>query len=342
MPLFQQSVVKKYLSDLDKDNLQQRWTAFTAHFHNLTIQKNILNAKEEEYQEGFVRDLFVDVFGYTLNPQPDYNFVLEKKTEADSTKSDGAILQDGKVVAIIELKDTATTDLDKVEKQAFGYKHRHRECIYVITANFQKLRFYINDAIEYEEFDLFNLTQERFALLYLCLNEQAIFKNIPLLIKKASLTQEEAVTKKLYNDYSGFRKKLFHNIIDLNPQYPKIELFQKTQKLLDRFLFILFAEDRLLVPPNSVREILRQWQQLKEMDAEVPLYERFKKYFGYLNTGHQGKQYEIFAYNGGLFATDEMLDHIKIDDALLYDSCMALSNYDFQTEIDVNILGHIF
>lgn len=52
------------------------------------FSKNILNAKEEEYQEGFVRDLFVTVFGYTLNPQPDYNFVLEKKTEADSTKSD--------------------------------------------------------------------------------------------------------------------------------------------------------------------------------------------------------------------------------------------------------------
>ena len=176
MPLFQQSVVKKYLADLDKDTMQQRWAAFTAHFHNAAIQQNILNNKEEEYQEGFVRDLFVNVLGYTLNPQPDYNFVLEKKTEADSTKSDGAILHSGKVVGVIELKDTTTTDLDKVEKQAFGYKHRHRDCIYVITANFQKLRFYINDAIEYEEFDLFTLTRERFDLLYLCLGEQNIFK----------------------------------------------------------------------------------------------------------------------------------------------------------------------
>ncbi len=342
MPLFQQSVVKKYLTDLDKETLQQRWAAFTAHFHNNTIQQNILNAKEEEYQEGFVRDLFVTVLGYTLNPQPEYNFVLEKKTEADSTKSDGAILQGGKVVGVIELKDTATTDLDKVEKQAFGYKHRHPDCTYIITANFQKLRFYINDAIEYEEFDLFSLTQERFAFLYLCLSEQTILKNIPLLIKKASLTQEEAVTKKLYADYSGFRKKLFHNITELNPQHAKIELFQKTQKLLDRFLFILFAEDRMLLPPNSVREILKQWEQLKELDAEVPLYDRFKKYFGYLNTGYEGKQHTIFAYNGGLFAADEILDNIKIDDGILYNSCVALSNYDFQTEIDVNILGHIF
>ncbi len=348
MPLFQQSVVKKYLTDLDKETLQQRWNIFVSHFHNSAIQQNILHAKEEEYQEGFVRDLFVNVLGYTLNPQPDYNFVLEKKTEADSTKSDGAIISPssgaggGHTIAVIELKDTATTDLDKVEKQAFGYKHRHPDCTYIITANFQKLRFYINDAIEYEEFDLFTLTQERFALLYLCFSEQTIFKNIPLLIKKASLTQEEAVTKKLYSDYSGFRKKLFHNITELNPQYSKIELFQKTQKLLDRFLFILFAEDRMLLPPNSVREILKQWQQLKELDAEVPLFDRFKKYFGYLNTGHEGKQHTIFAYNGGLFATDKILDTIKIDDTILHDSCVALSNYDFQTEVDVNILGHIF
>ena len=274
MPLFQQSVVKKYLNDLDKETLQQGWAAFTAHFHNSTIQQNILTAKAEEYQEGFVRDLFVTVLGYTLNPQPDYNFVLEKKTEADSTKSDGAIISPslgggaggGHTIAVIELKDTATTDLDKVEKQAFGYKHRHPDCTYIITANFQKLRFYINDAIEYEEFDLFTLTQDRFALLYLCLSEQTILKNIPLLIKKASLMQEEAVTKKLYSDYSGFRKKLFHNIAELNPQHTKIELFQKTQKLLDRFLFILFAEDRMLLPPNSVRETLnfrfaKPWQE---------------------------------------------------------------------------------
>ena len=69
--------------------------------------------------------------------------MLEKKTEADSTKSDGAILQGGKVVGVIELKDTAATDLDKVEKQAFGYKHHHPDCTYIITSNFQKLRFYI-------------------------------------------------------------------------------------------------------------------------------------------------------------------------------------------------------
>jgi hypothetical protein len=95
MPLFQQSVVKKYINDLNKTELLAAWHLFVAHFHDPVKQANIRNLKEEEYQEGFVRDLFGSVLNYTLNPQPDYNFVLEKKSVTDSTKSDGAILLKG-------------------------------------------------------------------------------------------------------------------------------------------------------------------------------------------------------------------------------------------------------
>lgn len=343
MPLFQHSVLKKYLSELDESQVEAAWKRFQKHFHNAVIQQNILHAKEEEYQEGFVRDLFVNVLGYTLKPQPDYNFVLEQKSTTDATKSDGAILSpEGNVIAVIELKDTTTADLGKVERQAFGYKHQHKDCHYIIISNFQQLRFYINDAIDYEAFDLFALDKNSFALLYCCLQQKALQNDVPLRMKQQSVAAEENVTKKLYEDYSRFKKLLFENITQQNQQYDPLLLFKKTQKLLDRFLFILFAEDRGLLPPNSVREILKQWEQLNELDNYVPLYERFKKYFGYLNTGYTGKQYEIFAYNGGLFAPDEILNAIKIDDALLYESCKGLSNYDFESEVDVNILGHIF
>ncbi|MDB5012771.1 MAG: type restriction enzyme methylase subunit, partial [Daejeonella sp.] len=246
------------------------------------------------------------------------------------------------VVAVIELKDTGTPDLDRVSTQAFGYKHKHKNCHYVMTSNFEKLRFYINDATDFEEFNLFALSKERFAVLYLCLQQKQLQQNIPLQVKQNSLAQEENVTKKLYADYSLFKRQLFQQIAEHNTKYDKLLLFKKTQKLLDRFLFILFAEDRMLLPPNSVREILAQWQQLKDLDNYVPLYERFKKYFGYLNTGHVGKHHEIFAYNGGLFSADDVLDKIVIDDEILYNGTKALSNYDFETDIDVNILGHIF
>ena len=342
MALFQQSVIKKQISDLNKDAVKAAWVKFQVHFHNSTIQNNIWDAKEEEYQEGFVRDLFVNILGYTLKPQPNYNFVLEKKTETDATKSDGALLRDDNIIGVVELKDTGTTELDKIEKQVFGYKHKHKNCVYAITSNFEKLRFYINDSTDFEEFNLFTLTEERFTVLYLCLQQQSIQNDVPLKMKQVSISEEENVTKKLYADYSGFKKELFNSIATLNPQYNKLELFKKTQKLLDRLLFILFAEDRGLLPPNSVREILSQWQQLKELDNYVSLYSRFVKYFGYLNTGHTGKQYDIFAYNGGLFAPDDILDNIKIDDNLLHNGGLTLSKYDFDSEVDVNILGHIF
>lgn len=342
MALFQQSVLKKHLNDLHKEQLQHAWSRFTIHFHDPLKQQNICNAKEEQYQEGFLRELFVDVLGYTLNPSPGFNLTTEYKNEKDSKKADGAILKAETVTAVIELKGTDTTDLGKVETQAFSYKNNQKGCTYVITSNFEKLRFYINDAVDHAEFNLFTLTEKEFAVLYCCLQADALLNDTALKMKQASVTVEENVTKQLYADYSGFKRKLFQSIAILNTQYDQLTLFKKTQKLLDRFLFILFAEDRLLVPPNSVREILKDWEHLNEMDNYVPLYDRFKKYFGYLNNGYEGKKYEIFAYNGGLFAADEILDNIKVEDALLFDATKQLSQYDFETEVDVNILGHIF
>jgi hypothetical protein len=312
------------------------------HFSNPTIQENIRNSKEEQFQEGFLRELFVNILGYTLNPNPDFNLTTEYKNVKDSKKADGAIIINGLVKAVIELKGTDTTDLGRVESQAFGYKNNQPECIYIITSNFEKIRFYIDNAIEHIEFNLFTLTKSDFEILYLCLAYCNILKGIPEKIKEESLSQEDTITKKLYQDYSLFKRELHQNLVELNLQFDALTLFKKSQKLLDRFLFLFFAEDRQLLPPNSVRLVLTDWKDLQERDVEIPLYNRFKKYFEYLNTGYKGKRYDVFAYNGGLFKPDDILDSIKIDDKLLFEHTLRLSEYNFASEVDVNILGHIF
>ena len=348
MSLFQKSVEKKYLKELDPALIDKKFNDFQVYFGNTERQENIRNSKEEQFQEGFLRELFVNILGYTLNPEPNFNLTTELKNIANSKKTDGAILKGTDAIAVIELKSTSTIDLASVEAQAFGYKNHHPNCVYVITSNFEKLRFYIQNAVEYIEFDLFNLSREQFSLLWLCLSKDNIFNDIPLRIKELSVFQEENVTKQLYADYSKFREEIFENILEnnnkgLQPFVDPIILFKKTQKLLDRFLFIFFAEDKLLLPPNSISEIVNQWTTLKEeLDAYVPLYDRIKKYFDYMNVGYKGKKYEIFPYNGGLFLKDEILDTIKIDDKILHKNTIKLSAYDFETDIDVNILGHIF
>src|SRR6056297_665248 len=343
MSLFQKSVEKKYLDELDSKLIDKKYKAFQKYFGNHEVQENIKNSKEEQFQEGFLRELFVNILGYTLNPTPGFNLTTEQKNVSDSKKADGAILKENSAVAVIELKSTDTTDLDTVEIQAFGYKNHHPDCTYVITSNFEKLRFYIQNAVDYIEFDLFNLEKEDFSLLWLCLAKDNLLNDLPLRIKDSSVLEEEDVTKKLYADYSKFRREIFNNLVENNPVTDKLLLFKKTQKLLDRFLFIFFAEDRLLLPPNSISEIVQQWTDLKDKyDEYFPLYQRFKKYFSYLNSGYKGKKYEIFPYNGGLFAPDEILDNISIDDEILHKHTLQLSKYDFETDIDVNILGHIF
>ncbi|MCF8233406.1 MAG: N-6 DNA methylase [Bacteroidales bacterium] len=342
MSLFQKSVEKKYLNDLTPALIDGKYADFRKYFGDPEIQENIRNAKEEQFQEGFLRELFGVILGYTLNPQPNFNLTTELKNVANSKKADGAILKGEHAIAVIELKGTDTTDLDKIESQAFGYKNQHPQCKYVITSNFEKLRFYIQNAVDHIDFDLFDLTREQFALLWLCLAKDHLLNDLPLKIKESSLLQEEKITKKLYADYSKFREAIYNNLVKNNPGRDKLLLFKKTQKLLDRFLFIFFAEDRLLLPPNSISEIVKQWNTLKELDEYVPLYTRFKKYFGYLNKGYKGKKYEIFPYNGGLFKPDEILDNISIDDDILHEHTLNLSKYDFETDVDVNILGHIF
>ncbi|WP_374450373.1 Eco57I restriction-modification methylase domain-containing protein [Cloacibacterium normanense] len=342
MSLFQKTVTEKYLKTQNPEILLQKWNVFIEHFHDLTKQENIRNLKEEQYQGEFLIDLFVNVLGYTKSPNPNFNLTTEYKNIKDSKKADGAIIINDSVKGIIELKGTNTTDLSKIESQAFGYKNNQEGCKYVITSNFEKLRFYIDNAIEHLEFNLFTLTRDEFNILYLCLGYENVAADIPEKIKKESVSQEDTITKKLYKDYSIFKRELFQSLVAQNPEFDQLELFKKSQKLLDRLLFLLFGEDRGLLPPNSVRLILQQWDKLKDLDEYVPLYDRFKKYFGYLNTGFSGKQFDVFAYNGGLFKPDEILDQIKIDDTLLYTHTHKLSEYDFDSEVDVNILGHIF
>jgi len=370
MSLYQVSVLKNHLKLQNDDLVTKAYKAYAKYFLNPTIQDNIRSSKEEEYQGIFLTELFVNILGYTLKPKVDFNLVAEYKNQHNARKADGAILNNDVAIGVIELKGTNTKDLESIRKQAFDYKANQKGCVYVITSNFEKLRFYINDATEFLEFNLFQLAPEEFALMYLCLHKDNIVNNLPLTIKEASLVEEDKITKQFYNDYSVFKRELFRDLVKRNAKRikqnavtssavemsqetddqkaleknVKLSLFKKSQKLIDRFLFIFFAEDRDLLPPNSTIQILDKWKADIDFGDERPLYNLFKQYFHFLDEGRKGttSRAEIYAYNGGLFKPDAILDSLEIDDALLYKHTYKLAKYDFSSQVDVNILGHIF
>ena len=345
MQLFTIHSLQNQIKNQNKNIIQERWSNF-----NL-FQKKIEDIKkldEQTYQDGFIRDIFESCLGYTLNitNPKSFNLVREQKNQSNSQKADGAILVDNKVIGIIELKSTKTKDLEKrygredtTVNQAFNYltAHDRKYCHYVIVSNFDEIRFYIDDKLNYQSYSLFNLTYEEFEEFHYLLCYENIKQNIPLQIKEQQSTHQDDISNKIYNQYSQLRVKLFNNLIEKNENIDKNILLAKTQKILDRMIFIFFAEDRTIIPTNTIDKII---EQFKNDYRHESLYSHYKIYFDAINKGND--RLNISAYNGGLFADDEILDNLIIDDFILQEIPSQLTKYNFNTEIDVNILGHIF
>ena len=149
----------------------------------------------------------------------------------------------------------------------------------------------------------------------MCLHKTNILSNLPLKIKEASVVEEEQITKQFYKDYSIFKRELFRDLVKRNAKRlknscsnlseadnlteeqtiellkfeknAKLTLFQKSQKLIDRYLFIFFAEDRALLPANSTQQILDRWKENVDFGDDRPLYHLFKQYFKFLDSGRK-------------------------------------------------------
>ena len=357
--MFQKSVLNSFSQN--ESLVEKRW----ANFQNFISKINAIKSfKEEEYQDGFLQDIFESCLGYTLkttNPNS-FNLEREKKNETDSKKADAVIYLKEQIIGVIELKAQDTKNLDRVQQQAFYYLSQHSNSKFVIISNFDELRFYIEKSTSYEKFNLFNLNFEEFKKLHLLLAYENLEKEIALKAKEKSNSFEQNISKELYKDYSKFRTELFENIIKNNfgtgtlvslgtetlvsaikedeaeASFPnKTTLLRLTQKLCDRIIFILFAEDRDLLQANTIHEI----RSRHSIDMfGYSLYDYYKIYFEAINKGNS--KINVPQYNGGLFAKDELLDSLKIDDFVLDENVQNLSNYDFLSDISVNILGHIF
>lgn len=335
MPIFQKSVIT---------NTKQDEALVAARFVKYQEFKAKAEAirgfKEEEYQDGFLKDIFENCLGYTMKTtNPDsYNLSREKKNETDGKKADGAIYLNGEVVGVIELKDYKTRNLDAVESQAFNYHNSHANSKYIVISNFDELRFYIDKKTAYEKFGLFGLTYEEFKRLHLLLSFENIRDGLPLELKRKSLAFEAEITNALYKDYKTLRAVLFEDLCVKNESVDKITLIKATQKLLDRLIFIFFAEDTGLIPSNSIAKIIEIYNKNWEYN---PLYHYYKIYFDAIDQGNERAGIRL-GYNGELFKKDSFLDSLTISDATLNSFALKISNYDFKSDVSVNILGHIF
>ena len=357
--LFNQKMLAKKAEeevDLSKHNFSERRKVLNKWINNL--ENGVLDkSKEEEFQGEFLYDIFTTVLRAVnkSDGKNEWNLERETKTKLDGQKADGVLGffdADGKkdVRAVIELKG-AKVSLDVRQKrtgdtrtpveQAFNYAPKYgKNCQWVIVSNYKEIRLYrANDMTEYQVFFLEKLKDDlEFKKFIYILSFYALVGTEKKKAKTIELSEEyqknqSEIEKKFYNEYKAIRLHIFENMRKNNPAVNENTIIEKVQKLLDRFLFICFCEDKGLLPNEIFYKTLEKGKNFGDV------FEVFKMLCNWINLGNPRKN--ISHFNGGLFKNDDVLESLYVDNEV-FEEMKKISEYDFDSELNENILGHIF
>ena len=357
--LFNQKILAKKAEeeiDLSKHNFSERRKALNKWIKNL--ENGVLDkSKEEEFQGEFLYDIFTTVLRAVnkSDGKNEWNLERETKTKLDGQKADGVLGffdADGKkdVRAVIELKG-AKVSLDVRQKrtgdtrtpveQAFNYAPKYgKNCQWVIVSNYKEIRLYrSNDMTEYQVFFLEKLKDDlEFKKFIYILSFYALVGTEKKKAKTIELSEEyqknqAEIEKKFYNEYKNIRLHIFENMRKNNPAVNENTIIEKVQKLLDRFLFICFCEDKGLLPHEIFYKTLEKGKNFGDV------FEVFKMLCNWINLGNPREN--ISHFNGGLFKNDDVLESLYVDNEV-FEEMKKISEYDFDSELNENILGHIF
>ena len=170
-----------------------------------------------------------------------------------------------------------------------------------------------------------------------------------------------------YKDYRNYREVLIRNIMLQREQagLTRGGAVRLAQKLLDRLIFVMFAEDmgaRVGFPVNALKDQLERFSGDKLLDAEGDeVWRRLRRIFDIMNKGGDLGEARIHNFNGGLFADDPAIDALELPNRLFVrfgqarspeqhkDTLLYLAaTYNFASEGDAKnsiglyTLGHIF
>lgn len=364
-PLFSPKALQKHLDTLPEPLESVLLRA--QEWKRMIDNRSVLAAKETELDGQFLTHFFRDILGFSDNRATGtWTLTKNQTSHADSSVPDGVLgffaMQGNesvsRVYAVIELKD-ASHDLDKGQKrqndkrtpveQAFSYAPKAGgNCKWVIVSNYLELRLYhASDQSKYERFELSRLTEpdEIKRLLFLLHRDNLLPRSENEATSRteelfaARVKEEARITKEFYAEYKQARNDLFKHLCAANPSAPELLVLNKTQKLLDRVIFVCFVEDKEIIPRRTFRRLLDDVKRDKFNRSDTKIWDRVRGLFAAINEGYPEEH--INKFNGGLFADDAELDALVIKDSVL-EHIIALEKYDFDSDLNVNILGHIF
>lgn len=308
----------------------------------------IRQRSEQQIRGAFTQKFFCELLGYkAFGSSPDFTLADENyvgKGRADIVLGHFSPRGDVGLVPV-ELKGADTPHLDVMMpgrykspvQQAWEYAMDLPNCKFVLLSNMLEIRLYAvgHTRRVYERFDLLEVAEHpaHYQRLMLLLGADNLLSGRTLALLNESGQIEKQITRELYADYKRWRIQLITALAQANDLAPGA-LITPAQKLLDRVLFVAFAQQRGLLPADTLKSVNNSsgW-------AVVPKYDQYKALFKAIDKGLPERN--IPPYNGGLFAPDSLLDNLSVPNAAC-DMFMEFGKYDLGGEVSVNVLGHIF
>lgn len=347
MQLFNNKTINRYIDraaapDPAKLEILHQWGE-TIRDHSIETQK------ETALHGNFKQRIICDVLGYQdFNDSGQWTVDVEAQIGAGSV--DLALGQftkgERRIIAPFELKGAKTKNLDAIMpgraktpvQQAWEYASDNVGTKWVLLSNYLEIRLYsYADGRQFHEsFDLAKLHDpaeyQRFTLL---LSADNLLSGQTLAILEESRKEDRDITARLYTDYRTLRSDLIGAVRTTLPEGDPLESIRLGQTILDRVLFIAFAEDNGLLPDDS---LLNAFQHRDPYNPK-PVWQTFQSLFKAIDRGNE--ELKIPRYNGGLFQPNATIDALSLPDHIC-EGFKNLAGYDFASEISVTVLGHIF
>ncbi len=319
------------------------------HWAEQVRHANFKKAKEEEIRGEFIRNVLVTVLGYTPY-RADGPFTLAEEQTLGKGSVDTALgefsAKGRTVLAPFELKGPKTQDLDAIMsgrnkspvQQAWEYAIDAPGAKWVLVSNCAEIRLYAfgHGREQYEIFDLALLDDPKeHERLWLLIGADLLLTGKTAGLLAESAIEQKDITNKLYVDYKTTRDTLIQTLQVEPPRLAPLAAIEHAQTILDRVLFIAFAEGTALLPERLIYEAWTRKSPYRPNGA----WENFVGLFGAVDKGSTALN--IPEYNGGLFAKNSIIDALGLSN-FVCENFAKLAEYDFASDVSVTVLGHIF
>ena len=204
-----------------------------------------------------------------------------------------------------------------------------------------------------------------------------VTKRLPVILYEKSVTAEREFTKEFYKIYHETRLMLIRSFEE-NPEVTHSDAIYYTQIFLNRLIFIFFAEDKGYVSDNRqlfTDRVLGELESGQIIDISQRVYAAITELFIAFDVG--SNELKVFGFNGGLFNSSlpnkihfsdlkksRFFADLKQNSSLseitklnkntlkiinnhpelnpIISNLLLMESFDFNTEVNVNILGRIF